>query len=475
VIPVVTPAEMGVIDAEAPEPVEELIDRAGWATARIAARLLAARRGVYGSRVAVVAGKGNNGADGRRAARFLTRRGVQCTVFDVLDSDGSDDATAAAEPARSSSGHHGPHSFDLVIDAAFGTGLRGRFWSSRLPIEVGDTPVLAVDIPSGVNGLTGEVQGRPLQAATTITFAAPKPGLLFEPGRSLAGHIVVADIGLDCTRARLHLLEEADLSSWPTRRSDAHKWRHAVAVIGGGQGMAGAAVLSSTAALRSGAGYVVKVRQAPLVGDSGAGPIEAVSVSLVDEYQRARELIERCSSAVVGPGLGTDDESQQLALAVLAELDVSAVVDAGALQSELVHSMAARAGRQPLHVLTPHDGEFTRITGRPPGGDRVAASRAAAARLDAVIVLKGSTTVIAHPDGRALLSTSGDQRLATAGTGDVLSGVIGAGLALGLDPFLAAGLGVELHGRAACLGRSVGLTAGDLPGLVAKVLAAHVD
>ncbi len=455
----VTPTEMGAIDDEAPEPVSELIERAGWATAQAALRLFGGD--AYGKRVAVLAGKGNNGADGRSAARFLERRGAVCRVFDV---SAAPDALSA-EPVDTTT-------YDLVVDACYGTGLRGRFDRRSLPIEVGDTPVLAVDIPSGVNGLTGAAQGSPLPAVETVTFAALKPGLLFEPGRSLAGDVTVADIGLDCSRARIWHLGESDLSVWPVRGRSAHKWAHAVAVVGGSPGMMGAAALASAAALRSGAGYVVQVRPAPLAPGPST-PIEAVAVSMVNEWNRAIEQVDRCSAVVVGPGLVIDGLQMLSELHQLLAMAAAPVVfDAGALRPDLLDAVrGSSAADDRLPILTPHDGEFERLTGRATGPDRIDDTRRAAAEFGAIVLLKGPTTVVAHPDGRVLVSTAGDRRLATAGTGDVLSGIIGAGLALGLEPFRAAGLGAELHGRAAARGRAVGLKAGDLPDLVADLLA----
>lgn len=455
----VTPEEMATIDAEAPEPVSELIERAGWATAQTALGLFGGD--AYGKRVAVLAGKGNNGADGRSAARYLRHRGAVCRVYEVsTSSDG-----ARSEPEDTVA-------YDLIIDACYGTGLRGRFDRWSLPIDVGDTPVLAVDIPSGVNGLTGAAQGSPLAAVETVTFAALKPGLLFEPGRSLAGRITVADIGLDCSRARIRHLEESDLSRWPARGGTDHKWANAVAVVGGSPGMVGAAALTSTAALRSGAGYVVQIRPAPLASGPSM-PIEAVAVSMVDDWDRAVEHLGRCGAVVVGPGLSIDGPqvlSQVHRLLAMSEAPVA--FDAGALRPDLLDAVGGSSvADDRLPILTPHDGEFERITGRSPGTDRIDDTRRAASELDAIVLLKGPTTVVAHPDGRVLVSTAGDERLATAGTGDVLSGIIGAGLALGLDPFLAAGLGAELHGRAARRGRRVGLISGDLPDLVADLLS----
>jgi len=463
---IVTPSEMAAIDADAPEPVAELIERAGWATAQAALRMF--EGDAYGKRVAVLAGKGNNGADGRSAARHLIHRGAVCRIVDVSNSDGS----SGFDPVDTSTSD--TTTFDLILDACYGTGLKGRFDRGSLPIEVARTPVLAVDIPSGINGLTGAAQGTPLQADATVTFAALKPGLLFEPGRSIAGDVTIADIGLDCSRARMWHLQESDLSGWPRRTTTDHKWANAVAVVGGSSGMAGAAALSSTALLRAGAGYVVQARPVPL-GEEPTIPIEAVTVSMINDWDRTVELIGRCGAVVVGPGLaigGPQMLSDVHRLLAMAEAPV--VLDAGALRLDLIEGLSESSADDRVPVFTPHDGEFQRLTGSAPGPDRIDDTRRAAAELKAVVLLKGPTTVVAHPDGRVLLSTAGDQRLATAGTGDVLAGIIGAGLALGLEPFLAAGLGAELHGRAAMRGPAVGLRAGDLPDLVAELLSSPI-
>ncbi|MGI9597705.1 MAG: bifunctional ADP-dependent NAD(P)H-hydrate dehydratase/NAD(P)H-hydrate epimerase [Acidimicrobiales bacterium] len=478
--PVVTPAEMAAIDAAAPEPVEELIERAGWATARAAIGMLGGS--LYGRRIAVLAGRGNNGADGRSAARFLERAGGRCTVFDI-----------PLGSARSSAGRP---AFDLVIDACYGTGLGRDFDRDGLPLDVGDIPVLAVDIPSGVDGLTGQLRGRPLPATATVTFAALKPGLLLDPGRRLAGAISTADIGLDCSGATTWHLGSDDITAlWPRRPAEAHKWQRAVHVIGGSPGLTGAPTLASSGALRAGAGYVA--RSVPLAGpagptddrppdsdrelidsldhvDSEFGPVEAVNYPVPPRWAGAAlATIDRFGAAVVGPGL---HPGRPLELAAyLNATTIPTVFDAGAIDGLTAvlarEPNALRRPDGPLHVVTPHDGEFTRLIGHRPGTDRIAAAVEAAARLRAVVLLKGSTTVVAHPDGRVLLSTAGDQRLATAGTGDVLAGVIGAGLAGGLDPFLAAGVGSEIHGRAGFGGYRVGMTAGDLPSLIAALLS----
>lgn len=485
-LPIVTPAEMGAIDAAAPEPVEVLIERAAWAVARAALGLLGAGAGVYGARVLVLAGKGNNGNDGRVAARFLEARGVRCRV------EGADFQPSPSDLARC----------DLVIDAAYGTGFRGS-WDAP---DVGSAPVLAVDIPSGVNGLTGEAAGRVLSAAATVTFAAWKPGLLFHPGRGYAGTVTVSDIGLDArTGCRCWHLSAADLllapaapveiarlpraqreldvqeplglapGGWPQAGAEAHKWQRAVWVIGGHGTMLGAPSLAAAAAGRAGAGYVaLSVPGATLSGPPV--PVESVIRPLPARWG-ADVVAEqaRFAAVVVGPGLPVDLATQGDVLNVAANTSTRGLVlDGGALDAVASDPTILR-GRTVPAVLTPHDGELRRLLrGRAPGADRIDTVRRLAADLGAVVLAKGPTTVAAHPDGRVLVSTAGDQRLASAGTGDVLAGLVGAGLAGGLEPLAAAGLAAELHGRAARLGLHRGFIAGDLPLLVGQWLEGAV-
>lgn len=442
--PVVTPVEMNAIDADAPEPTGVLVDRAGAAVARSALRLLG---GGYGRRVVVVAGTGSNGADGRVAAARLRRRGVRVVELDA--------ATAGPGPLPAC---------DLVVDAAYGTGFRGT-WA---PPAVGATPVLAVDLPSGVDALTGTAAGPVLQARATVTFAALKPGLVLAAGRRLAGAVEVVDIGLDVSRARAHVVTDADVAGWlPERPLDTHKWRAAVWVVAGSPGMTGAATLAVRGAQRGGAGYV---RLSTPGGEPGEGtPVEAVGTALpadgwADEVVAGRG---RFAALVVGPGLGRDEgTAEEVRRLVAGRGEVPVVVDGDGLGA-----LGRWPALGPRVVLTPHDGEHAALTGEPPGADRLEAARALAARTGAVALLKGSTTVVAEPGGEVLVVTAGDVRLATAGTGDVLSGLIGALAASGLDPWRAAAAGAHLHGRAGALGWRRGLVAGDLPDLVPHVLA----
>jgi NAD(P)H-hydrate epimerase len=402
--------------------------------------------GAYGRRVVVLAGTGNNGADGRAAARRLEARGVRCHVVDAAD--------APAVLPRA----------DLVIDAAYGTGFRGTFTPPRLP--AGDPPVLAVDIPSGVSGLTGEAAGDPWPAVATVTFAAWKPGLLLADGPELAGHVAVVDIGLDLSGARGHRVTAADMAAWlPERPRSTHKWKAAVRIVAGSPGMTGAAHLATRAAQRSGAGYVRL--STPGSESDPLAPTEAVVTALPARRwaDDALDGIDRFGALAVGPGLGTGEGTASEVRRLVAACAVPTVVDGDGLSAlgdraaEVVRSRAEGAG--PV-VLTPHDGEFARLTGGPPGPDRFEAVRRLAADTGAVVLLKGSTTLVAEPGGAVLAVTEGDARLATAGTGDVLTGIVAALLARGMPAARAAAAGALLHGRAGALAWPEGLVAGDL-------------
>ena len=443
VIPIVTPEEMAAVDAAAPEPVEVLIDRAGAAVAWAARRRLG---GTYGRRVVVLAGKGNNGADGRVAAERLRRWGAHVIEVDA--------ARAPAELPRC----------DLVIDAAYGTGLTRAY----APPHTSD-PVLAVDIASGVDGTTGEIPGGALEATETVTFQALKPGLVLQPGRARCGEIVIADLGLDVGRASAHLVTATDVSVWlPARATDAHKWRSACWVIAGAPGMSGAGHLCAGAAARAGAGYVR--HSAP--GGEPQSPIEAVGYTLPPTGW-GRELgdAHRFGALVLGPGLGREPDTLRSVRDAISSTECPVVVDADGL-SALVDHRPAEPHRL---VLTPHDGEYETLLGRRPGPDRIAAARNAAASLGATVLLKGPTTVIADPEGSTLVTTTGDQRLASAGTGDVLAGIIGALLAQGATPVHAAAMGAWIHGRAAERAPRHGMVASDLLTVLPEVLdASHL-
>ena len=448
-IPIVTPEEMKEIDAGAAEPVDVLVGRAGVAVARAALDVLG---GSYGRRVVVVAGKGNNGADGRDAARRLERRGVRVQLIEAADA-----------PARL------PEA-DLVVDAAYGTGFHGEYQAP----DPGGAPVLAVDIPSGVNGLTGEAAEGAVRAERTVTFAALKPGLLFGEGPDRAGIVEVVDIGLDVSSAAASLIEGADVATWlPPRPRETHKWKTAVWVVAGSPGMTGAAELCSRSAMRAGAGLVhlgVPGLETPPT------PLEVIGRPLPRDgwEERVVDELDRFKAIAVGPGLGRDDEQGAAVRRLVAAAPTPAVVDADGIYALQSADGAAEVirGRSHATVLTPHEGEFAHLAGEKVGLDRLAATRGLAGRTGATVLLKGPTTVVADPGGTVLLSASGDPRLATAGTGDVLSGVIGAFLAQGLDGLHGAAAGAWVHGTAAHLGWRRGLVAGDLLDLLPAVLSA---
>jgi len=452
VVPIVTPEEMRAVDAAAAEPTAVLIERAGAAVARAAVAMMG---GTYGRTVHVIAGKGNNGADGRVAARLLADRGVRVFVHDAAD----------CPPVLSDS--------HLVIDAAYGTGFRGT-WS---PPDVGATPVLAVDIPSGVDALTGEAPGPVLAAQRTVTFAALKPGLLQPPGRDLAGRVQVVDIGLGegvLARSNAWQVEGADVAACvPIRATSAHKWNAALRVVAGSPGMTGAAALVCSAAFRSGAGMVHLSAPSTFVPTA---PMEVVQRTLTtrewaDDVLRT---ITRFHALVVGPGLGREDSTAEQVRALVLGATVPAVIDGDGLFAMAWSADGAPAvlrQRTSPTVLTPHDGEYALLHGSPVGADRIASARRLAEETGCVVLLKGPATIVAAPGVTTRVITTGDARLATAGTGDVLAGIIGALLACGVPAADAAAAGAWLHGRAASHASERGMVASDIVAHLPAVLS----
>jgi NAD(P)H-hydrate epimerase len=438
VIPVVTAEEARAIDAASGVATEILVERAGAAVARVALEELG---GAYGRRVVVVCGKGNNGADGRVAARRLRSWGVRVTEVDAAD--------APASLPRC----------DLVVDAAYGTGFRGTYTAP----DPGGAVVVAVDVPSGDE----------VRADVTVTFAALKPQLLFS---ERAGAVLVEDIGLDVSSARIHVVEPVDvLGRLPRRARDTHKYAAAVAVVAGSPGMTGAAALTSRAALRAGSGYCRL--GVPGADVDGVGPPEVVTVELPARgwAEPALDACERMGALAVGPGLGRAAATAADARRLIAQAEVPVVVDADGLFAlgTLDEAAGVVAGRDRGTILTPHDGEFRLLAGvAPPAGvARIDAVREVASRVGATVLLKGPVTVVADPAGDVLVSRLGPPSLATAGTGDVLTGVIAAFLAMGLSPLEAGGLAAAAHAAAALAGHRVGLVAGDLPDLLASFLS----
>lgn len=434
-VPIVTPAEMGELDAADCRPLDELIELAGWHVARHARTMMG---GVYGRRVVALAGPGNNGADALVAARLLSRWGARVEVL-APDSD------------RTLRG-------DLVIDGAFGTGMNRPY---EPPAIDPASPLLAVDIPSGVHGLTGELLGSPLAATSTITFEAYKPGLLLHPGAQCCGDIEVVDLrlgsGATTNGIESWLFGEVDArESLPQPKPTDHKWNRAVWVVGGSAGMHGAPSLAANAALKSGAGLA----WCSVPGDTPVSIATEVVFKPLDAARWHQSVLaesDRFGALVVGPGIGRSDDTKAAVQALLATTSKPVVVDGDALRL-----LGGDSLLRPDIVLTPHDGEFEALSGHRPGPDRFADVRALASRLGATVLLKGPLTIVANPTGRCIAVNHGDVRLATAGSGDVLAGMIGSYLAAGVEPTLAAALAAWLHAEAGQTQARIGMVASDL-------------
>ncbi len=439
---------MQAVDDAADVDIDVLIGRASAAVAATAIDML---DGAYGRTVVVIAGPGNNGADGRVAAALLERAGLRVIVHD-----------ARSCPAQI-------ETCDLVIDAAYGTGMRG-VWA---PPDIGDAAVLAVDIVSGIDALTGVAAGPFLPATRTVTFAAAKPGHVLSTGRWATGALEVADIGLDVSRSSIGIVERRDALAWfDARPVSAHKWSRAVRVVAGSTGMTGAAVLTASAAMRSGAGVV----HLSCPGIDAPGPLEAVDrrVPAFDWFGPVLEDLHRFHALVIGPGLGREDYTAPSVTGVVAAATIPVVIDGDglfALTWNPEGAPTAVRGRTRPTVLTPHDGEYGLVTGSAPEPDRITAARRLAYDTGAVVLLKGITTVIADPTGEVALVADADERLATAGSGDVLAGMVGAFLASGMSGFRAAALGAWVHGAAGRACWPVGTIASDLVDALPEVLS----
>ncbi|MFZ4514707.1 MAG: NAD(P)H-hydrate dehydratase [Acidimicrobiia bacterium] len=468
-------ADAAAIVAGTPE--TTLMHCAGSAVAREAYRLLGR---AYGMRVCVLAGPGNNGGDGRIAAALLERRGIRT---DIVDVEKADDYEIARALERA----------DLVIDAMFGTGFRGALpeHAVRAVHAIGGAAsrVLAVDIPSGVHATSGRSEGPFVCAERTLTFQARKTGMFFGVGATACGEVVVADIGVAVDapwvndHAGVALVEDHDIAQWCAPRArDANKWSAAVLVVGGSAGMPGAPMMSARAALRSGAGMVWcgLPPQPASVFDPGEIIVRALAADpegarlMPEAANSIRDLAPRFGALVVGPGLGADARTSEMVARIVAEVATPIVLDADGLNAIAGDLAPLRLRAQQLGapiVLTPHAGEYERLTGQRADRDPIAAATSLAHEARATVLLKGPTTVVAAVDGRVALVTSGGPELATAGTGDVLSGVIAALIAQGASPFAAAAAGAHIHGRA---GASIGpgLVASDLIPALAPTLAA---
>ena len=438
-----TPAEMAQADASCGILIETLIARAAQAVVR-AARAFGPRRTL------VLCGPGNNGADGWAAARLLHHMGWPVAVAHLGPARPTPCPIVPFAPADA-------RRAGLVIDAVFGAGLRAPVADAVSDTLAAATCVLAVDVPSGLDGATGQALGRVRAAERTVTFVRRKPGHVLLPGRALCGETVLADIGMP---ARVF----AGVRTWrntpalwsvPVPGAAGHKYtRGHVTVLGGA--MPGAARLAASGARRAGAGLVTIASATPHAYDAAAAGIIVSGAPLPELLADARRVAWVC-----GPGLGV--EAARAAVPLLRGRLVVADADA------LTAFAGKPEGLSTCAVLTPHEGEFGRVFG-PVGPDKLAATRAAAARLGTVVVLKGADTVIAAPDGRAAINDNAPPWLATAGAGDVLAGTIAGLLAQGMPAWEAACAGVWLHGRAAALA-GPGLIAEDLPQKIAQACA----
>jgi NAD(P)H-hydrate epimerase len=478
-------------------PVEVLMERAGHAVAWTARQHLSSAYGKhYGKRLVIVCGKGNNGGDGLVAARVLRGWGVRTDVFELAHGIPAPEFDRAIDRA------------DLMIDAMFGTGFRGALEGDAAMVarasEHLDT--IAVDIPSGVDGLTGAVQGAgkggddkggagkggddkdgtAVRAIATVTFAALKPGLVFEPGRSLAGDVHVADIGIPVAppgaEAGVHLVEESDVRAWLAhdQTPETHKWRSGVLVIGGSGGMTGAPLMVSQAAMRVGAGIV----WCAVPGDDAAARASGSEVitkglpadtsgALSDISDEVRDALGRFRAVAVGPGLGTAKATTAVVRDLVQQIDAPLVLDADGINA-FAGELEALHTRTAPTVITPHEGEYERLLAQPVGDDRIAAARHLAEATGCIALLKGPGTVIAErgrdsTPGRVLVNGRDGPWLGTAGSGDVLTGIIAGLLARGLAPVEAAAAGAFVHGLAADAAGHTGLVAGDLVAVLSSL------
>jgi NAD(P)H-hydrate epimerase len=451
--PVITPEESARLDAAAADPVEALMERAGLAVALAAVEMGAS----YGTKVVVLAGPGNNGGDGYVAARYLAGRGVSVVVQALAPP-----TSPAAIWAHGTAVMAGvpvvplgaPFAPDLIIDALFGAGFRGALPEAVVPWTASEKPVLAVDVPSGLQAGGGEATGPVFRASRTVTFHALKVGHLIGDGPDLCGRIAVADIGLVGGEGEFLLCEEAD-APLPPRPRRAHKWSAgSVLVVGGSAGLTGAAFLAARSALQGGAGAVTIACPAALqpIYAGMAAEIMTAGIGTGDRFVSADvpavlQRAARFDVMALGPGLGAGQEG--FVAGLLEGREGPLIVDADGINA--IAGPAALADRSFPTLITPHSGEFRRLTGFEPSHQK---ARELASTTGNVVLLKGSPTFVA---GRQLWAvTSGGAELATIGTGDVLTGLAAALWARGLNPETAARSAAYWHGRAGAAAAAFG-------------------
>jgi NAD(P)H-hydrate epimerase len=448
--PLYTSAEMRAAEERYPGypgSAGELMERAGAAVADEVLRAYPEAR-----RIAAVCGGGANGGDGRIAARILREAGRA-----VVETDD-------------------PSNVDLVLDALFGTGFRGapRPEAAALieRINACGAPIVAVDLPSGVDASTGETAGAAVDADLTVTFHGRKVGMVVAPGRFHAGRIVVADIGLEAAPTAIVRGTPALLDRVPRRGARDTKFSSgSLLVVGGAPGTTSAAVLTATAAMRADAGYVTLAVPAEALPVAEALALEPVKrgCEWANAVDSLASDVARSSALAVGPGLGRSDEARGLVRALLEASPLPAVVDADGLFG------LEPVPRDAPTILTPHAGELARLLDVEPawvGAHRLEAAARAAERFGAVVLLKGADTIVRAPDGQTVVCDTGPPSLATAGTGDVLTGIVGAFLAKGLDAVDAAAAAAVAHGLAArSVPHQAGLVASDVAAALPAVLS----
>jgi hydroxyethylthiazole kinase-like uncharacterized protein yjeF len=461
--PLFTAAEMRAVEESYPgypESMRELMDRAGSAIAEAAMRRYPDARSFT-----VVCGGGSNGGDGKVAADVLRAQSRDLLVVEAKE--GSKDL---GEP-------------DVLVDALFGTGFSGepRADAARLIELMNDAgaPIVSVDIASGVDASTGEIAGPAVQAALTVTFYARKLGHVIAPGRFRRGELEIHDIGLSGGVTACELATPALLELVPPKREPDTKFSAgSVLVVGGSPGLSGAVCMAAEAAYRADAGYVTVAVPRSLLAPVELRLLEAVKRPCPEDEsgcldERALDVIAeqepRAQALALGSGLGRSEGARRLVRELLVRTSLPAVVDADAL-----YGLEPGDWRSPV-VLTPHSGELARLLGKDSAwvnAHRLAAARECAERFRAVTLLKGADTIVAAPSGPVIVSEAGTPALATAGSGDVLTGVVAAFLAKGLEPELAAAAATVAHGRAAELAPvQRGLVAGDLLELLPRALS----
>jgi NAD(P)H-hydrate epimerase len=473
------PSVMAAVDRAAiagGTPGTVLMERAGRAVARIVTRRFPPQP------VTVLCGPGNNGGDGYVAARILRGAGWPVRVQSLVDpaSLTGDAAWARAqwpgtiERADGELGQAG-----LLVDALFGGGLaRDLDGPARALVQAmaaTGRPIVAVDVPSGVDAGSGAIRGAAAPAAVTVTFCRARPGHVLLPGRELVGQLVIADIGIPdelVTRHDVGLRVNAPVrwrSALPIRTATSHKYRHGHAlVIGGPAHATGACRVAARAALRSGAGLVTVACASDALA-TYAGTTAAVMTRVVEDHDALDRLLadDRITAVLIGPAAGVGDRTLDAVTRAVGR-SAATVLDADALTSLAAVPAASRPRLHERCVITPHEGEFARLFCI--SGDRLSRARAAAAQMGCVVLLKGADTVIAAPDGRASIQPAAPASLATAGTGDVLAGIV-VGLAAQRMPVYEAACAAAWLHAAAAEGRA-GLIADDLPDRLGAVLAA---